>query len=153
MTGLYKRILVPLDGSVTAAAGLEHALRLGKDQGATLCLLHVVHDYLEQDGLRGTVRSEDLLRALRARGERILGDAEARAKAAGVTARTDTVDIATGPVGEAIVEYLKIWPADLIVLGTHGRRGLRRLVLGSDAEFVVRTTPVPVLLIRGPAPG
>ncbi len=153
MAGIYKRILVPLDGSATAVAGLEHALRLGKDQGATLCLLHVVHDYLEQDGLRGTVRSEDLLRALRARGERILSEAEAHANAAGVTVRTDTIDIATGPVGEAIVEYLKTWPADLIVLGTHGRRGLRRLVLGSDAEFVVRTSPVPVLLIRGPGSG
>ncbi|MGA2711194.1 MAG: universal stress protein, partial [Steroidobacteraceae bacterium] len=41
------------------------------------------------------------------------------------------------------------WPADLIVIGTHGRRGIRRLVLGSDAEYVVRTTPVPVLLVRG----
>jgi nucleotide-binding universal stress UspA family protein len=152
MTGLYQKILVPLDGSETAAAGLAHALRLGKDQAATLCLLHVVHDYLEQDGLRGTVRSDELLRALRARGERILSDAAARARAAGVTARADTIDMATGPVGEAIVEYLKVWPADLIVLGTHGRRGLRRLVLGSDAEYVVRTTPVPVLLIRGPTP-
>ena len=152
MAGVYQKILVPIDGSETAAAGLQHALRLGKDQGATLCLLHVVHDYLEQDGLRGTVRSEDLLRALRARGEQILRDAATRAGAAGVAARTDTIEIATGPVGEAIVAYLKVWPADLIVLGTHGRRGLRRLVLGSDAEYVVRSTPVPVLLIRGPGP-
>ena len=144
---------MPLDGSETTAAGLAHAPRLGKDRGASLWLLHVVHDYLEQNGLRGTVRSDELLRALRGRGERILSDAVARASAAGVAARTDMIEIATGPVGEAIVEYLKVWPADLIVLGTHGCRGLRRLVLGSDAEYVVRTTPVPVLLIRGPAIG
>ena len=152
MAGIYQKILVPIDGSETADAGLQHALRLAKDQGAALCLLHVVHDYLEQDGLRGTVRSEELLGALRARAQRILSDAAARALAAEVVARTDTIEIATGAVGEAIVEYLKVWPADLIILGTHGRRGLRRLVLGSDAEAVVRTTPVPVLLVRGPSP-
>ena len=54
-----------------------------------------------------------------------------------------------GPVGAAIVEYAEQWPADLIVIGTHGRRGIRRLAMGSDAEFVIRTTPVPVLLVRG----
>jgi nucleotide-binding universal stress UspA family protein len=48
-----------------------------------------------------------------------------------------------------IAEYAEKWPADLIVIGTHGRRGIRRLVMGSDAEYVVRTTPVPVLLVRG----
>jgi nucleotide-binding universal stress UspA family protein len=50
-----------------------------------------------------------------------------------------------------IVEKAKEWPADLIVMGTHGRRGLSRLVLGSDAEWVLRSTPVPVLMVRGPA--
>jgi nucleotide-binding universal stress UspA family protein len=54
-----------------------------------------------------------------------------------------------GPVGAVIAEYAEMWPADLIVIGTHGRRGIRRLVMGSDAEYVVRTTPVPVLLVRG----
>ena len=54
-----------------------------------------------------------------------------------------------GPVGAVIVEYAEKWPAELIVLGTHGRRGIRRLVMGSDAEYVVRTTPAPVLLVRG----
>ena len=54
-----------------------------------------------------------------------------------------------GPVGAVIAKYAEQWPADLIVLGTHGRRGIRRLVMGSDAEYVVRTARVPVLLVRG----
>ena len=52
--------------------------------------------------------------------------------------------------GACIVEQAQKWPADLIVCGTHGRRGVRRLLLGSDAEYVVRHTRLPVLLLRGP---
>jgi nucleotide-binding universal stress UspA family protein len=59
------------------------------------------------------------------------------------------VETPAGSVGAMIAEHAEGWPADLIVLGTHGRRGIRRLVMGSDAEYVVRTTPVPVLLVRG----
>jgi nucleotide-binding universal stress UspA family protein len=90
-----------------------------------------------------------LLKELRERGQTILNDAASSARKQGVEADTDTVETPLGPVGAAIVEYAERWPADLIVLGTHGRRGVRRLVMGSDAEYVVRTTPVPVLLVRG----
>jgi nucleotide-binding universal stress UspA family protein len=61
----------------------------------------------------------------------------------------EIVETPMGPVGAAIAEHAEQWAADLIVIGTHGRRGIRRLVMGSDAEYVVRTTRVPVLLIRG----
>jgi nucleotide-binding universal stress UspA family protein len=52
-------------------------------------------------------------------------------------------------VADQVVTHAKAWPADLIVMGTHGRRGIRRLLMGSDAELVLRTSPVPVLLVRG----
>ena len=71
-----------------------------------------------------------------------------RARAAS-RAKLKLVETPAGSVGTMIVEQAQEWPADLIVLGTHGRRGIRRLVMGSDAEYVVRTTPVPVLLVRG----
>ena len=58
-----------------------------------------------------------------------------------------------GQAASLIVEDAKKWKADLIVLGTHGRRGIRRLVMGSDAEEIVRTSPVPVLLVRSKMPG
>lgn len=54
-----------------------------------------------------------------------------------------------GRLSDFVVEQAHIWKADLIVIGTHGRRGVRRLLLGSDAEQVLRTSPVPVLLVRG----
>jgi nucleotide-binding universal stress UspA family protein len=52
------------------------------------------------------------------------------------------------PAGELVIIAAKEWSADLIVCGTHGRRGLRRIVMGSDAEYIVRHAPVPILLIR-----
>ena len=146
---MYKKILVPVDGSETCQLGLQHAILLAKDQKAMLRLLHVVHDYLINDGLRGFVRSGELLQELRESGQTILNEAASSARKQGVEADTESIETLKGPVGAVITEYAEKWPADLIVLGTHGRRGIRRLVMGSDAEYVLRTSPVPVLLVRG----
>ena len=66
----------------------------------------------------------------------------------------DTVlkDSFAGRVSDLVIKEAGAWPADLIVLGTHGRRGLGRLFMGSDAEAIVRSAPVPVLLLRAKAP-
>jgi len=90
----------------------------------------------------------DLRRELQERGREILKDAATVAHQQGVEADTECVDAPLGPVGEVIVDCAQEWGADLIVIGTHGRRGIRRLVMGSDAEHVVRTATVPVLLLR-----
>jgi len=145
---MYTKILVPVDGSETSRLGLQHAILLAKDQKAALRLLHVVHDYLVAEGRHGLVKSGELLKELREHGQTILNDAAASARAQGIDAEMESVETPMGPVGAAIAEYAQQWPADLIVIGTHGRRGIRRLVLGSDAEYVVRTAPVPVLLVR-----
>ena len=65
--------------------------------------------------------------------------------------KTDSVllDSVGGPASDAILGEAKAWSADLVVMGTHGRRGLARLVMGSDAEAVVRACTVPVLLVHG----
>lgn len=149
---MYKKILMPVDGSETSRLGLEHAIRLAKDQNAVLRLLHVVHDYLIAEGRHGIVRSGELLKEFREQGQTILSEAASCARQQGVEAQSESVETPMGPVGAAIVEHAERWPADLIVMGTHGRRGIRRLVMGSDAEYVVRTTPVPVLLLRGKTP-
>src|SRR5450759_2789345 len=146
---MYKKILVPVDGSETSMLGLEHAIRLAKDQKAKLRLLHVVHDYLIAEGRHAMVTSSYLLKELRERGQTILKDAANMARKKHVEVQTQTIETLMGPVGASIVKCAETWPADLIVLGTHGRRGIRRLVMGSDAEYVVRTKPVPVLLVRG----
>jgi nucleotide-binding universal stress UspA family protein len=73
------------------------------------------------------------------------------ARAAGARPQTVLVEDFGGRVADAIVKQAKRWRADLIVMGTHGRRGVKRALLGSDADLVVRYSPVPVLLI--PASG
>ena len=145
---MYNKILVPVDGSETSLLGLQQAILLAKDQKATLRLLHVVHDYLVAGGRHALLSSGELLRDLRERGQTILQEAVSIARQQGVEPEIESVETLLGPIGAMIVQYAENWPADLIVLGTHGRRGIRRLVMGSDAEYVVRTTPVPVLLVR-----
>jgi len=146
---MYNKILVPVDGSETSLLGLGEAIRFAKNQNATLRLLHVVHDYLVAGGHGAAVYTSQLRKDLRERGEQILKDAVGIARQQGVEAETKLVETPGGSVGAMIVEHAERWPADLMVLGTHGRRGIRRLVMGSDAEYVVRTTPVPVMLVRG----
>ncbi|MGA2839881.1 MAG: universal stress protein [Steroidobacteraceae bacterium] len=146
---MYNHILVPVDGSETSLLGLQHAILLAKDQKAALRLLHVVHDYLLADGRHALVISGELLKDLREHGQTVLNDAASIARKQGVEAEPECVESPMGPVGAVIAKYAEQWPADLIVLGTHGRRGIRRLVMGSDAEYVVRTARVPVLLVRG----
>lgn len=143
----YRRILVAVDGSSASAKGLREALRLGGREGSSVCILHVVDDL---PAFAGTDPAGwmDLVPALRQNGRRILSRARKAAEKAGVKATGVIREILGGPAADAVVREAKKQRADLIVLGTHGRRGVRRLVLGSDAEQVVRTSPVPVLLVR-----
>jgi len=146
---MYSRILVPVDGSNTATAGLKEAIRLTKNQGGKLCLLHIVDelvlDYTYGSGLyAGTV-----VEALREGGKKVLADAQALVQSDGVESEAVLVETIGGPAAVSIIDQANKWRADLIVMGTHGRRGLRRMALGSDAETVVRTAPVPILLVRG----
>jgi nucleotide-binding universal stress UspA family protein len=143
----YKRILAAVDGSKASNKGLREALRLAKREGAQLFLLNVVNDFPAFAGLEGPPPI-DLVPLLREGGKRILARAQATARKAGVKAAPLLREIVGGPSADAIVREAKKQRADLIVLGTHGRRGVRRLVMGSDAEQVVRTSPVPVLLVR-----
>jgi nucleotide-binding universal stress UspA family protein len=145
---MYRKILVPVDGSDASQLGLQHAILLAKDQKAVLRLLHVVHDYLLVEGGFALAGSDQLLKDLVARGQSILSEAAGSARRQGIEAETECVEAPLGPVGEAITEYAKQWQPDLIVIGTHGRRGVRRLVMGSDAEYLLRTATAPVLLLR-----
>jgi nucleotide-binding universal stress UspA family protein len=93
----------------------------------------------------------DLLDILRRSGDEILAGARTVASQQGIEAESVVRDSLSGHVADVIVKEAREWPADLIVMETHGRRGLSHLVLGSDAEGVVRSSPVPVLLVKGPA--
>jgi nucleotide-binding universal stress UspA family protein len=152
---MYRKILVPIDGSRTSMRGLDEAIGLAKSHGARLRLVNVIEEYsvIQGVGMGGMAFDvENLIDALRADGKKIVTKAMARIRKAGVKADSVTYESFTNRSSDFIVEEANKWRADLIVMGTHGRRGVSRMVLGSDAEIVVRTSPVPVLLVRSPEP-
>jgi nucleotide-binding universal stress UspA family protein len=147
---MFKHILVPVDGSATSRRGLRAAVDLAKTQRARLVILNVVDAMPVLASLEGVVAYDPgILAALRKGGEAILARAAAEAKTRGVKAKTVLAENIAGRVADVIVRQAKKARADLLVLGTHGRRGLSRMVMGSDAELVVRHAPAPVLLVRG----
>ena len=145
---MYHRILVPLDGSAPSERGLREAIRLATDQKATLFLLHVLDDYpVLTDGSSPRSYQATVTR-LRRQGSELLARADDACSEAGVRAKTVLREVTPAAVADAIVEESSKLGCDLIVMGTHGRRGVSRLTMGSEAELVVRTSQVPVLLVR-----
>jgi nucleotide-binding universal stress UspA family protein len=146
---MYERILVPLDGSPTSRRGLDEAAAVAGKFGSKLRLVHVIDDgALALSGAAAASNIGELLTELAESGERLLSDAKRDLQARGVTVETALHHSFTGRVCDVIVKEATDWKADLIVIGTHGRRGAGRLFLGSDAEQVLRLAPVPVLLVR-----
>lgn len=144
---MYQRLLVPLDGSDTAARGLAEAIRLAQGQPVTLRLVLVV-DEADTALAQAAWPSGELRQRLREAGEAVLRNAAAQARAAGLEAGTLLLTPERGVPGEAILAQAREWRADAIVMGTHGRGGVGRLLLGSCAEYVLRHATLPVLLVR-----
>ena len=147
----YSNLLVPVDGGSASDRGLREALKLSRALHARLTLLHVVEDPVNEDVLEAACASPDLLIALRRDAKRILARAQARARRAHVRACGVMVERPGWRTADVIVEQARKEGASAIVMGTHGRRGVRRLVLGSEAEQVVRLSTIPVVLVRGAA--
>ena len=147
---MYQRILVPVDGSPTSDRGLDEAIRLAQLTGGRLRLMHVVDELSLALGNAGgfSMATPDMFQLLRDAGAQILAQARARVEAAALPVDTVLDDTLGGRVCDLVVTQAKQWPADLIVIGTHGRRGVGRLVMGSGAEQILRLAPVPVLLVR-----
>ena len=148
---MYTRILVPVDGSPTSNHGLAEAIRLAKLTQAQLRLIHVVDELsfaMPMDAYAGYAGYS--LTVLRENATRLLESAKAQVEAAGLKADTVLYDNFEGSVYELVTKEAAEWPADLIVLGTHGRRGVGRVLMGSSAENILRYANVPVLLVRAP---
>lgn len=141
---MYRKILVPLDGSKVSTAALTEALRFAGGQGACLTLLFVCES-MYHVLTEGPV---DLTAAIRREGEIILSNAAAQAREARVEAEVALVDAGERRVAEVIIQEAERRGADLIAMGTHGRRGVQHLILGSVAEGVIRQATMPVLLLR-----
>lgn len=149
---MCQRILVATDGSVPAARALDEAIKLAREQQAKLRIVHVVGEGLVVSPDVPSANLSETQASLRADGELLLEAASSKARSAGVDTDTVLLEQITSRPGPGVIEQAKEWRADLIVCGTHWRRGIQRLVLGSDSEYVVRQASVPVLLLRSPAP-
>jgi nucleotide-binding universal stress UspA family protein len=143
---MFKKILVPVDGSETASKALTTALELARGSGGSVRIIHSLDElaYLWGYEYRG-----DTLTLAREQASKVLDKAAAMARAAGVPFEQQLLEKPGARLGDAVASEAREWGADLIVLGTHGRRGLGRVLLGSGAEQIIRSGPVPVLVIRG----
>ena len=139
---MYTDILVPTDGSPAATAAIEHAVDLAKTYDATIHALYVVDASAFSSIEAG---SELVIDALEEEGQRAVEEVTDAAAEAGVDVETHVV---SGTAYRRILDYIDSEGVDLVVMGTHGRSGVERFLLGSVTERVVRTADVPVLTIR-----
>jgi nucleotide-binding universal stress UspA family protein len=145
---MYEKILVAVDGSPTSLRGLDEAIKVAKAMRGQLMIVHVVNELVISAEYVPSVYYEPILVSLRDSGAKVLEQAVSVAQRAGVNCEQQLVETLGGRAADEIVKQARQWRADLIVLGTHGRRGIKRLAMGSDAELVLRQAPVPVLLVR-----
>jgi len=147
-TVMYQRILVALDGSDTSALALQTAIRLGQDCRAKVIAVYVVDNTpVLYDA--GYYDPTVLRKALFEEGDRVTAEAKTQIVAAGLEAQTlvAEVELLGDDIPHQIEKAADAANADIIVLGTHGRRGFKRLMLGSVAERFVRISSRPVLLV------
>ncbi len=149
---MYQKILVPIDGSPISNRGLAEAIGLAEITGAQLRLVHVIDQFSMMSSMAGAmIFTKDAIDAMRDAGEEVLQKGRGTVASQGIAVGTALFDDFSGPVSDIVTAEASHWGADLIVLGTHGRRGVGRALLGSDAEQILRHAPVPVLLVRAPS--
>ena len=145
---MYKRIVVPVDGSETAQKALVTALQMARESSGCVHLVHVVEGLTPMTADPYGAYSGDVIEVMRQSGRKILDDALALARAEGVQADTQLFDNFGERLAEVVADSATRFNADLMVVGTHGRRGLGRVLMGSGAEQIIRLSPVPVRVLR-----
>lgn len=144
---MFKHIIVPIDGSDFSLQAVDLAASLAKEQGAD-CTVFTVVDIIPAASLAAA--TPDLvnawLKTLDEQAQIAVNAAVGRMRVKGVEANAE---VAKGFAPDVILEVAARHRGDLIVMGSHGRSGLRRLFLGSVAESVLRSSPIPVLIVRG----
>lgn len=144
---MYKKILVGIDGSDISTSALREAIKLARELSARLLLVHVIDMFPFTAAVSGLVGDAQLEEILFTTGRAIIGEARNEAQKAGLAVETTLPQNLTEPIGMIVVEEATHWGADLIVMGTHGRRGIQHFMLGSVAERVTRAATCPVLLV------
>lgn len=145
---MFKHILVPVDGSATAQKAVEKAIGLAQAFGSAVTAIYVIDSYpftgLGTDFAYGQA---EYLSAAKAEGNAAIKAAHEALLAAGVRANASVVE--SHAAWRGILETAESVGADLIVMGSHGRHGLEKLVLGSVAQRVLSNANLPVLVVRG----
>lgn len=148
---MYQRILVPVDGSANSKRGLAEAIALARLAEGRIRLVHVMDEPFVAPGSNGVMSgAAEMYEVVRKNAADVIAEATECVRSAGIAVDHEVLDSFAGRICELVVSAARRWPADLIVIGTHGRRGIGRLLLGSDAEQILRIAPVPVLLVRLP---
>ncbi len=144
---MYKQLLVPLDGSPTSEAALTHAIALAQTCGAALSVMMVFDPfpYIAAAAEYGSYQVQ-LAEDLRLEAEQTVNAACTRARAAGLQVVPHVVELQK--VWQAVLDIAQSDKADLIVMGSHGRSGLDKLVMGSVTQRVLQHTQLPVLVVR-----
>lgn len=147
---MYRRILVPTDGSELSQKAEQQAMQLAARLGAELVVLNVVPRYPVSYFEGGVSRPEDEVARIEQqwtqRGQAVADAAAEAARAAGVQARAVTAH--SDLVAEAVLAAARKHECDLIVMASHGRKGLQRLLLGSETQHVLTRGSIPVLVVR-----
>lgn len=149
---MYKRIAVAVDSSETSKQALQEAINLAHFHKAKLIIIHVADVSLPQDADVGylALDIDKYQESVRQIGKKILNQMSAMANSIGVQNEQELIETQYyGQIANKINEAIRTLNIDLLVIGTEGRTGLRRFFLGSVAETVVRSSSIPVLLIRG----
>jgi nucleotide-binding universal stress UspA family protein len=148
---MHKNILVAIDSSTTAQKALDESIHLAGALGAKISIAHAVDEAaLAQHGmgLGSYIDIEKAKGEIRESGVRLLNEAVARASEAGIQAEPLLIESTDRRVAEMIADAARNSGADLIVVGTHGRRGFERMLVGSVADNLVRIAETSILLVR-----
>lgn len=152
---MYKRIMVALDQSFMTQRVLETAIELARSIGARLALCHAIDETVlsQREVAMMLPNSVGKTEArLRMGAEGFLGKAAETARAAGLEVEIKVVESETKHVSDMLIDAAAEWQADLLVVGTHGQRGIERFFVGSVAERLVRKGRRSLLLVRGEVP-
>lgn len=141
----FRRVLIAVDDSPLAAHAAEVGVELARSLNGELALIHVV-DPAQNWAPEGGFPAAELVRQAEQEGKRLLTEFQPRA----ALQKPPVEFVQVGKPAAEIVKAAKEWPADIIVIGSHGRGGIGRLLLGSVAEGVIRHAAHPVLVVRAP---
>jgi nucleotide-binding universal stress UspA family protein len=147
---MFTKILATTDGSPTADQGVTQACQLASALGARLTLLHIIDTRPVYADFSGVADSGSMVEAQAQSGSRVLENAKAGAASLGLEIDVRLVETGSESIAGAVLREAVALGSDLIVMGTHGRTGLRSLLLGSVAEEVLHGASVPLLLVRAP---